>query len=252
MISLTLAEKKLIQKGMSIIEIKGKQYYVKYSKFPVMELVGEQLAKLVGVKCAHYELVKINGYNYLISENLTNQEYEFVTAYDYGLGSNSLYNIWNWLEQKRVKNIPIIMNKIIRVYFFDTILRIGDRHNNNWGFLLKNDEIEDVCILDNEQLLFNHTVHMNTNIYMEEIAADIKRIDSIKDLDVFLKEANNLYIDAFKEIYEKLNPDNVLNIIKDVCQKEEIDYQYLVEDEYMGYVDYYQRLGEIINQRGLK
>lgn len=251
MIKLTDEQKFLIVAGKETITIGNTKYYVKYGDNPIMELAGEELARRVGITCAHYETTEIQGATFLVSPDLSVNGHEFKSAYELGILSNSLYSIWDYLEKDKLANTPEIMNKVLKVYFFDTILRPADRHNANWGFLFVGDKITDVCILDNELMIAPRTTHMNTAVYEDDTLKDVVPVDPIKDMTVFLKESGPDYMELFKNIYKSLDPDIVLDVITQIEAREHINLNN-IEAQYLMYINHYLKIGDLINSRGLK
>ncbi len=251
MITLTDKQKFQVIYGKETITIDGTKYYVKYSDFPIMEFVGEELAKRLGITCAHYDTAMINDTVYLLSPDLSIDGLKFKSAQDLGIYGNSLYSIWDYLEHNKVSNVQEIMDKVLKIYYFDVLLRPGDRHSGNWGFMLKDDVIVDVCILDNELLFSSDTTHMNTSLDDEKNLFDINEVPTIPDFFTFLKESGNKYLEDFKKVYKELDPDVILDLIIKIDTNENLNSKG-IEVTYMEYMQHYLEIGKLISSRGLK
>lgn len=254
MIDLTEKDEKYIfENNYGNITISDKKYFFKLIPDEAigMEEAVEELAKLVGIKCAHYELININGYSFYLSEDIAGKD-EFYPAYELGFFDNSLYEIWHELELRYPNNKEYILNEIIKIYIFDIILLNNDRNYGNYGFKMKDDKIEDVYIIDNELAFTNGEVVLSSKIDINDelnSKVDIKipyDLDSsINELDYFLQTSSSEYYDMFKKMYDILEPDVVLKTllkynVKDIRFKMNI------------YKDNYRLIGELLNKRGLK
>src|SRR5699024_4786348 len=73
---LTEQDKKAIQESINkFVILNGKKYYVKKAEksFETTELIAQDLANLLDIKCAKYESVNIDGVFYYLSEDLNEQ-----------------------------------------------------------------------------------------------------------------------------------------------------------------------------------
>lgn len=256
MIKLTDKEKQYIDENTNgAIIIDNKKYYFKLiSSMSIgIEVAVENLAKLVDIKCAHYEVVEINGLNYYLSLDIAENK-EFYDAYELGFVSNSLYDIWNELEIRYPDKANYIMQEIVKIYIFDILILNEDRNYGNYGFTINNGNIEDVYILDNEftfqsgqvvlssKLEFKDSLNKKNNINIPE-----ELEDSINELDYFLQTSSHEYYDLFINMYTILTP----SIIEQELNKIDLDYQ-SKNDMINIYKQNYNLIGELIHKRGLK
>lgn len=234
--------------------IDGKKYFFKLIPNNVygIETLVENLAKLVDIKCPHYEYVTINGLNYSLSEDIAGTG-DFYTAYELGFFDNSLYDIWNVLEMQFPDKVSELMEKIIKIYIFDILLLNDDRNYGNYGFKVNDGKIEDVYIFDNEFSFQTGEVVLSSKLDFKDKLN--KRVNignipyelepSIEELEYFLSTSSKEYIDLFNKIYMTLTPEVV---------KKELDKS-LVEDKdslYKIYRENYLLIERLINKRRLK
>ena len=244
-------KEKIVNEEIPEMVINGKLYFVKRAYELGWEQVGEQIAKEVGITCAHYELVHLDNRYYYLSESLSNENTEFIPAAYAGCNSNSLFDIWYFLEKTNNEQQAIIMNKVIKVFLLDALLRPGDRHLANWGFLMQNDNIKDVCVLDNELIMnedYNSLYVTDINIGDEGVFVDLEFRDAIKELKSFFDMSDASYKEAFKNMYDYLTPQHIIDIINQI----EINNNIKIPDKAKAikvYQDNYNQVGRILNER---
>ena len=257
MIKLTNKEKEYIEEySNGNIIINGKKYYFKLvvSANHGFEIIIEHLSKLVGIKCAHYEMININGTNYYLTEDLAGTD-EFYDAYELGLADNSLYDIWNVLEMRYPDKSKYLMDQIVKIFIFDIITLNNDRNYGNYGFKFINGQIEDVYILDNESSFqdgeivlsskFDYKDKLNNSINIDKVPYELQ--SSMEDLEYFLQTSSSEYQELFKNMYEILTPE----LIKEELNKVEIKKEYK-DDALNVYNENYELIGKLLNKRGLK
>lgn len=221
------------------LELSKGSYFVKKVSLiqGVNEIIGERLAKIIGLKCAHYELFTIGDNYYSLSKNLNN-EGRFKLASVYNIKTNSLYDIWHTLENY-VNNFPEVMNDIVKMYIFDLLFMLCDRRTDNWGLLTK-DNITSLVIFDNEYLFRANNPHMITSKY--EWNNNLSRENEIKS---FLAQSSNEYVELFKKIYEIVPPEK----LKEIISKVEEEYNIVLEEKIKileCYINNYELIGEIL------
>ncbi len=222
MINLTNNDKEeMLKKEKGYLLKNNKKYYYKLAlpSLEGMELVIEDLAKLVDIKCANYEMLKIDDMYFYISLDVGYPN-QFITASSLGIKSTNLYDIWDYLEKISFNNSKELMLKIIKIYLFDILIVNPDRRYINWGFIINNNKILDVCILDNELSFTFNNLYISTNgkdYKIKEIPKEY--IKGINDLFDFLYTSSNDFIELFKEMYNVINP----KVVKEILQKHILD-----------------------------
>jgi len=255
----------------------NKKYYLK----PVrnnLEPVLERLAKLALINCVHYERINLDGLDYYISEDIAGED-EFLTAFNIefpneDIRSNkslkliknsmlekNLYDIWTFLEQKYPDKIQFLMKEIVKIYLFDIITINGDRSLGNWGILFKNGEPDSVYILDNE-CSFNYEMESLISSKFDKSDTLKNRINfdfvdnpaiegNIEDLEYFLATTSQEFKDILIDMFAKLNPE----VVKQILEEEElkIGNGFKYEKEYLeDYTKNYELIRRLIYTRGLK
>ena len=256
MIKLNEEQKKYIDEySNGEININGIKYYFKLipSLSKGIELVVENLAKLVDIKSAHYEMVTINGLSYYLCEDVAGKD-EFFTAYDLGFFEYGLYDIWHELELRYPDKSEFLMQEIVKIYIFDILLLNNDRNYGNYGFKFVNGKIEDVYIYDNGDVFSNDQETLTSKFEFgdqlnSKVNLDFKEglKENIEDLDYFLQTSSSEYYDLFKRMYDKLTPE----VIKGELDKIEINYQSKI-DMLNIYKENYALIKELLHKRGLK
>ena len=151
------------------------------------------------------------------------------------------------------------MFEIVKIYLFDIFIMNSDHNLGNFGFLYKNNEIQDIYILDNEFAFddnepviisskfdsgdeLNKKVKLNTRDYNR---------DNLEELEYFLATSSSEFIDLFISMYNILTPEVVkntyLNILEsnneDISKIDNIMYKYRIN---------YKVMGELINKRNIR
>lgn len=243
------------------LKIDDKTYYFKLmndSSSYGLEMVAEELAKLVGIKCAHYECVEINGFNYYLSEDIGKAD-KFLCAYGIGIKGDSLYDIWNVLEKKCPKKVEYLMRQIVKIYIFDILILNDDRNFGNYGFKVVNGDLEDVYILDNDLSFGYGNVMLSSKFeYSDRIKEPISIEDvpdymlpySIDDLNYFLKTSSEEFNILFKSMFDILNPDTVSKVLEKLSLKniKAKNKKALVD----AYRENYELIGKFLNSSALK
>ena len=258
MIKLEDKEKQYIDENTNgTIIIDNKKYYFKLipSMSIGIEVAVENLAKLVDIKCAHYEVVEINGLNYYLCEDISGKD-KFYTAYELGFYDYSLQNIWSEFELRYPEKYEYLKEQMIKIYIFDILLLNNDRNYGNFGFKFINSKIEDVYIFDNGDVFSDDQEALTSkpkfDSNLKNIPIELLKIvpegfkESLDDLAYFL-ENNNEYYDLFINMYTILTP----SIIEQELNKIDLDYQ-SKNDMINIYKQNYDLIGELIHKRGLK
>ncbi len=231
------------------LNINGKNYYIKrcLDKFPSTEIVAEKLCNVLGIKCAHYEVVEIDGETFHLSELLGENGY-FVTGLelsrvakeeDADISEDSLYYIWEVLDTYFEKSgIPML--DMIKVYLFDIMFLNPDRYGQNWA-LVNDGEGPYVAIFDNE-LMFEvwssvlsskMTESDNLRSYTDKKNFDISFRNSLEiapegylnilhELEYFLATSDDLYSELLEGMLEKVTPEVLEKILNEVDASDEL------------------------------
>ena len=197
--------------------IDGKRYYVKeineYNEG--VELVVEQLAKLVGINCAHYGIIEKHGKNYYLSEEIDG----FINSEMFTEYSKNIKSILDYISSNYPEQAAIIIDQIIKLFLFDILILNGDRNSHNWGFTSENGKIK-VWILDNEYAFYGHEkvkLSFDEDRYNLNVGIDNKVISqNIKELLYLLDTSDEIYTDMFLEMLDILNPNSIISIFKEV------------------------------------
>lgn len=129
------------------------------------ELIAEEIAYDYKIPCAHYDLAILNGNKGVISECFIPKNGKFFKMkevlescfenIELDNKRNNLQDIWYALEF-RYKNINIvkkIMNQVVNMFMFDTLIGNMDRHYLNYGIIEEDGDINISPLFDNERML---------------------------------------------------------------------------------------------------
>ncbi len=121
---------------------------------PVTECICYELAKLMGIACAQYELEEKEGRLFSVSKWFYNEEEEhFYSGY-------KLMKILNISKEnlyfKLIEQFPAVELDLNNMIVFDYIVNNTDRHLRNFGFLEKGDVLRFSPLYDNGLSLGAH------------------------------------------------------------------------------------------------
>lgn len=258
MIELTKSQRKYIYtNNHGCIEVNGINYYFKLSpkSYRGIEATVEKLAKMVGLKCAHYEYVTIGEYDYCLSEDLSDGGM-FYTADALHVYDDSLYGIWEFIDDHFPDRSIYLMNQIVKIYLFDILIMNSDRNASNYGFKFwgdKDGEFDDIYIFDNELSFeaegvvlsskFSCSDKLREPTSIKDIPAGNEKI--VEELDYFLETSSEEFYNMFLEMYNILTPEVVEAELKKYNSKFDI---YLMR----AYKENYEIIGKLLKKRGLK
>ena len=218
------------------------------------ELLMEELAKQVEIDCAHYDIIKFNGKNGVISKNVLNKSKdESMYTIRSIIGEDSMPNdsidiekIWNSI--KKFISMEDNINKekaqkafldVAKIAIFDTFTMSNDRHSENIALVFGNDHEKNETIFkiaplfDNEcSLMLDKPVEeidemLNDNKYFEDMvelqeqmivvpddAKDANNVEGWKDMLYFLTDDSDEAMGFAEECYNKLNIKDAINSVE--------------------------------------
>lgn len=248
-------------KDHSFVVIDGLEYFCKSSDNEVNELVACKLAKIIGINCAEYYLVKLNGIYYYLSYSFNNIG-KFKRGSDFiGKSSedNTLYNIWNAFESEYPDECKELMLDLVKIFIFDIFLLNGDRHSGNYAVVEK-DAKHKVYMFDNDetfQSLFRVVLSAtyDTHDYVKRPSKIIKKNLAYSTrgnneiLEYFLSSSSKEFCNLVIDFYYKLTPEVVYNTFLKIEQEENIrisnkDYNIKL------YRENYELIGNLLEERG--
>lgn len=155
------------------------------------ELITEELAKQVGIPCAHYDLIKVNGINGNISVNIIEDENkQSLTALSQNQASLDVmrgstidevfekiryFSITQGVKKEGIKRIN---NDLVKRIIFDIYTMQTDRHLGNISLLYDGDELILSPLYDNEcSLMLDKT--------QQEINEILQSSNKEKDIEIY-------------------------------------------------------------------
>lgn len=215
-------------------------------EYPVYaELIMEELAKQVGLDCAHYDIINFNGKKGVISKNvLDRNKNESMYTIRSIIGEDAMPNdsidiaeVWNSIKKFASMEDNISKEKaqkafldVAKIAIFDTYTMSNDRHSENISLIYGNDAQEGTTIFkvaplfDNECSLmldkpveeidemlsdkkyFNDMVNLQEQmIVVPDEAKDPSNVDGWKDMLYFLTDDSDEAMDFAEECYNTLD-----------------------------------------------
>lgn len=222
----------------------------KTNKSAYLELINEELIKLINLETAHYDLAKFDNYYGVITYDFKKENYKYIHLFsillkyykDIILNSNKLLNkgykevdkfnnlidIKSALEYyfKDNKNKNVIVSKlmidIVKLFSFDLLMNQTDRHSANYGIFINNDTKEVLLapVFDygeslNKNSKYYNSIVTDSNYFLNENKSKKYIIES------FIQKFPKEYTDIFYEILNIININTLNNAIKNVeyrCQ----------------------------------
>ena len=205
------------EKGSIVVD--NEKYFFKKADNRLMELVVERLAKIVNLHSAHYEIVEINGELFYFSKDLSMID-EYKSAYDLFGEVDTIPDIRRLIERDEPVLLDYLSFEVVKMYLFDLIVMNYDRNSSNWGIRFARQGI-DLCIIDND---LSFTLPMCTisarnkvPYMMRKYVEDDSLInDSYREIQFFLENYYDLYIELFYLMFNRLTPSVVAQVMKEV------------------------------------
>lgn len=207
--------------------------YFRHLDLAINEVIGSKIAKEIGLICPTYKIVMPDSEKdykvYAVSDDLNNygKFYTFeALEMPFGIGM-SLYEIWDFLEYKKILNENIFTD-IIKVYIYDILLGNRDRLHFNWGLIFMSDKKVQLAIFDNECILDYHLPAVSSQVSGDEWDSIIKNTRNNKEtlkeeIRHFLTESSDEFLQMFKDTFAKFTPD-YFSLILDSIELEEKIY----------------------------
>ena len=234
------------------IDLSIGNYYIKKCQMPqdiiypfylaASEVINSYIANIFNIMHPKYQIIMPypNDENevWVIIDNL-NKYGIFKTGRRLGVSetnASSLYEIWSYLEYlfkntSLYKQIPYLMNDLVKTYIMDIFIGNFDRSSNNWGLIFNEDKTQvKFAIFDNEILFFPIPHNISTMVFGKDwlnAKNDVKYTNKYKelvqkDLMNFLVESSQEYIKMFEDYLNLLTPKYFINLLTLIERQEKI------------------------------
>ena len=211
------------------------------------ELIGLEVATQMGLICPRGNVVEIDGWGYLLSEDLDSYG-RFINAEDMEIGNLieeycSIEEAKSTLESKY--NIGSEVNNLIKIYFLDIIFKHFDRNKRNWGLIFLPDGSRKLVILDNEYLLVDNDKKEKLKLYFSpSIPASLE-----EDFTKFLLEAKPEDIVLFEYYFNLYKPEFIISLINILIIRQGIKFENGEKEEIIeSYQSHYSKLQDLIKK----
>ena len=191
------------------------------------ELIAEKIANKLGLKCAKYYLGEYCNYKGVVSEMFDVRNYKSMDEFLYSVygddcfEKNNLEDIWNALSIKfNQEQTEKIMNDIVNVFLFDILIANNDRHANNLGLIIKDNNVELAPIFDNDNMLREIAMNdgafflgIDRNDYYNYVTGESKN-DNV--FDKFIRISDSEYTERLKRMLPLISDESINNIFKEL------------------------------------
>ena len=211
------------------------------------ELMGLEVASQMGLICPRGNVVEIDGWGYLLSEDLDSYG-RFINAEDMEIGDLieeycSIEEARSTLESKY--NIGSEVNNLIKIYFLDIIFKHFDRNKRNWGLIFLPNGSRKLVILDNEYLLVDNDKKEKLKLYFSpSIPVSLE-----EGFTRFLLEAKSEDIVLFEYYFNLYTPNFIVSLINILIKRHGIKFENREKEEIIeSYQSHYLKLQELIEK----
>lgn len=230
-----------------VVELSCGRYLIKRINMidGIKELLGSFIGKQFNINVPNNNIVNIENNWYLLSEDL-NKLGNFIPAsakFELGKEDISLTEVWQILEENENYDANLVYN-VVKIYMFDILFKNTDRRLDNWGFIKKSDNSEQVVMFDFENCLD----FSNDKSYLHSY--DDKN-DYLSDFEYFLSVSSEEYSELFQKYYTVFTPNYIANIVNEIMKENNIIDKDSEEKLINSYSKNYEVLKEVLNkQRG--
>lgn len=198
----------------SEVIIDGKIYHVKVAVDDGEAIIANNIAKLVDIIVPNDYYIKYKDKCYYLSYSYNNEGY-FKTAKELGIKSDSLYDIWIFLESN-YKEVRSLVYELIKIFLFDVFMLGSDRNLGNYGILEINNE-KHLVALDNEFMFSDYEVVLKAQLNFQDRLKKHTKLRNVTDtiksnmqvFEYFLAYTSNEFYELIKEFFYKLNPQAI-------------------------------------------
>ena len=217
-------------------EHNGKKYYFKriYKKEAYYnDIIAEKIAKRLGIPCCHHFLSTYNGNIGISSEMFDTTNYIPMTNF---LGRvypkedqyrmNNFEDIWNALETKfDFETTERLMDELVNIFIFDILIGNPDRHPDNYGLIIEDNNVRWNPLFDNEFLLSLITIDMGETSLLvspEDYRSWNEYVSYLNKEDIHIKffsVSDDMYKERLRKMMEVISEESI-NEIFDEMKKE--------------------------------
>ena len=208
-----------------------------------MELLGQKVFNMVGIKSADYYYVQEKGC--LLSRDL-NTDNRMFNCYDLSIMSaNTMNQVMSGLDRLSIKDgykVDKVKLQVEIMHFIDILFSNIDRHLNNYGVYIK-DGVGTLCVFDNGLLL----EYFDCITKPQSCITDKMFFCKIVEFEHFLKKLPlKLRLQLYK-VYLMFTPSFVSELVNSV-EKESIIKLNSKKSTLMKYYKNYLLIGMVINK----
>ncbi len=208
----------------------------------IIELLGTNLAYIMGLKVPKNHLCKIGENYYILSEDLNTEGIFTEASKVYGLDCDNI-NVYDAIRIALRKFVNTeIADDILKLYFLDCLIQNWDRRLDNWGFLSVNGKScvvafdFDNSFCKNGELTY---LHMGDNHYNS----------TFQDLAFFLENGIEQDIKKFLFYYELFRPELLFELLMFMKNTKQIASEEVIKHLIATYSANYQAIGAILEEK---
>lgn len=205
------------------VDLSTGSYYYKFcninSRF--MELLGQKVFNMVGIKSADYYYVQEKGC--LLSKDL-NTDNRMFNCYDlFIMRANTMNQVMSGLDRLSIKDgykVDKVKLQVEIMHFIDILFSNIDRHIGNFRFYIYEDGELELVLLDNEYFLQNFKIATrpmvcsDDEIEEKDFMCVSKRYEAMKFFEIISDELRAL-IPKYLELFSPDRVEVMLNTIEE-------------------------------------
>lgn len=237
------------------ITIDGDLYHVKYA-CDCDQILANNIASKLGIIVPNDYYIKYGDKSYYLSYSFNNYG-KFKTAKELGIKSDSLYDIWAFLEETYNKEeVKGLVYDLIKIFLFDIFTLSSDRNIGNYGILEINKE-KHMVALDNEFIFSDYDIVLRPNLNYEDGLKKYTKLGNITDsiktnmevFEYFLACTSNEFYGLIEEFFYKLTPEVIEEEFNNI---ERIGLEIELKDYYLRlYKMNYECIEKILRERSI-
>lgn len=217
-------------------------YYGKYTNNDgaFRELFGKKIFDIVGINSANYYYYKEQ--ECILSTDLENQYKNYKLARKYGNVEtlNDLYNI-----ASKFNNKEDLILQINIMHFIDILFSNRDRHTNNYGFSIDENNNAQLIVLDNGLILEefgSSIIPVSTN---EDINQELYENLNEKELYLFINNLSEEQRELMIYYLKKFNLKNVYTIMNSIERENKCKFK-IKKKLFFEYTKHYMKIYKIV------
>lgn len=263
MINLTEEDKCLLKYDANVwlrrVQLSTGSYYAKYCSVfcpgdtMYGELIGKKVADIVGIKCPNYYIFWDE--QCILSEDLNSYK-GFCFAKDIGINNTTLNDVRECLEKQRDElgrftNVDELMFQVYTMHFIDILFSNTDRHEDNYGFILKDDGKGELVIFDHGDILTHLDIATRPLSFDEASDVDYALYSKVAETSYFFENASEEVMTIVNSLFTAFDVRRI-SMLFNLVEKE-ANRKFVHKKEYLkAYKKNYKMIKNLLLERARK